>query len=80
MNVTVDQMNDKINSAIAFISGDLLTTIIFIYGSLEAIDFLHPFLKVVLALIVGITGGFGGLLGKDLYEKFKETVRNHYKK
>lgn len=80
MNAIVNEMNDKINSAIAFFSGDLLTTIIFIYGSLETIDFLHPFLKVILALIVGITGGFGGLLGKDIYEKFKETVRNHYKK
>lgn len=74
------EINNKINSAVAFFSGDLFTTIIFIYASLGTIDFIHPILKVVLALIVGVVGGFGGLLGKDIYEKIKQAYRAYKEK
>ena len=63
----------------AFLSGDLITTIIFMYSTLGSIDFIHPILKVVLALIVGVVGGFGGLLGKDIYEKIKQLFKSFTK-
>lgn len=73
------EINNKINSAVAFFSGDLFTTIIFMYSTLGSIDFIHPILKVVLALIVGVVGGFGGLLGKDIYEKIKQLFKSFTK-
>lgn len=73
------EINNKINSAVAFFSGDLFTTIIFMYSTLGSIDFIHPALKILLALIVGIVGGFGGLLGKDIYEKIKQLFKSFTK-
>lgn len=73
-------MDNKVNSVVAFFSGDLFTTIIFMYANIGAIDFVHPILKVIFTLIIGVVGGFGGLLGKDIYEKIKEFCRTHKNK
>ena len=76
-------INNKINSTIAFFSGDIFTTILFmIYGTnlTGSIDWIHPAFKVALALVVGIVGGFGGLLGKDIYEKIKEFFKTRTNK
>lgn len=73
-------MDNKINSIVAFFSGDLFTTIIFMYASIGAIDFVHPILKVIFTLIIGVVGGFGGLLGKDIYEKIKEFCKTYKNK
>ncbi len=65
-------IEDKINQGISFMCGDMLATVLFMYTSLGSLDWLHPIAKVTLAFIVGIVGGVGGLLGKDLYGKIKD--------
>lgn len=68
-------MQNKVDNIIAFFSGDILTTVLFVYSSFEFIDVFHPAIKVLLALVVGIFGGAGGLLGKDLYEWLKKKFK-----
>ncbi len=72
-------MDNRINSTIAFFSGDIFTTVLFMICSTNTtsqIDWIHPAFKVALALVVGIVGGFGGLLGKDIYERTKQFFKN----
>lgn len=64
----------KFDQIIAFVSGDLLVTCITLQ-SLPELDWLHPILKIVAALFVGIFGGIGGLIGKDLYTWIKKKFK-----
>lgn len=52
---------------------------LYAYYAIFHIDWIHPALKIILALIVGIVGGFGGLLGKDLYSFLKQKILNKWK-
>ena len=71
----MQNINDKINDTIAFVSGDLLTTVTAYYFSFGQIDWLHPFLKVILALFVGVVGGFGGLVGKAIFTWLEKKLK-----
>jgi len=61
---------DRIESAIAFISGDFLTMFI-LWIHFDAIDIV---LKVAATGVLGGVGGFAGLLGKDLYNITKDKI------
>jgi len=63
----------KFDNLLAFLSGDVLTTIFSVYF-LDGIDWLHPFLKITMALCVGFAGGFAGLVGKDVYTWCKKKI------
>lgn len=73
-------MNNKLDNIIAFFSGDIFATVLFMYSSLNSLDWLHPLLKMGLALVVGVFGGAGGLLGKDIYEGIKRRFKKRFNK
>lgn len=64
----------KIDMIIAFISGDVLATYLSLYF-LPDFDWIHPIIKLLVALFVGVFGGIGGLLGKDVYEHIKKAIK-----
>lgn len=68
----------NLDMIIAFVSGDILTTYLSLYF-ISDFDWIHPFVKLLIALFVGIFGGIGGLLGKDLYEIIKKQVKKKLK-
>ena len=60
--------NNTIENIGAFISGDLLATIV-------ALNLLTDVAKpVFIAVVTGILGGFCALLGKDFYKWIKEKI------
>lgn len=67
-------LTSKLDTVIAFISGDVLATYLSLYF-LPDFDWIHPTIKLIVALLVGIFGGIGGLLGKDLYEVIKKQFK-----
>lgn len=77
-NQSFEYFNHKVNSIIAFVSGDIFTTLFSVYY-LSDIAWLHPIFKLIMAALVGIIGGFSGLLGKDLYTLFAEWYKNRKK-
>ena len=64
----------KADEVIAFISGDVLATYLSLYF-LVGFDWVHPLIKLGIALLVGIFGGIGGLLGKDIYSFIKKKIK-----
>lgn len=65
---------NRLDEIVAFISGDVLATYLSLYFFLD-FDWIHPLLKVLIALFVGIFGGVGGLIGKDLYTLAKKKLK-----
>ena len=58
--------------ALAFIAGDVSVTLFQIFiGGIWA-DIGHFGLKIAATIILGIAGGLAGMVGKDLYNKFKK--------
>lgn len=61
---------EKRQKLIAFICGDALVSVFTMGGIMQN---LGPFgLKVLSTIILGICGGVAGLLGQDLYKRFKK--------
>jgi hypothetical protein len=60
-------MENKLDTAVAFLSGDLLTTILLSVNYPE-LHWLPPVIHGVSIFIYGIIGGMGGLLGKKIIE------------
>lgn len=83
VNSMVQGLNEKINSVIAFVSGDLLATIGFSYF-LSDMHWLHPFLKLTMAFLIGAVGGLGGLVIKTVYSviepEFKKKLKSWLKR
>lgn len=71
-------LNSKIDSVLAFISGDLLATAFSIY-CLADMTWLHPFLKLFMSFLVGIAGGAGGLFVKTLYSIIEPSIKKKIK-
>lgn len=71
-------VKEELNSAVAFLSGDLLTTIFLVFGF--PFDFLHPVLHAISILALGAIGGFGGLLGKSIFTRLEKFFENLYAK
>lgn len=83
INTMIESFNQKINSVIAFISGDLLATVGFSYF-LADMHWIHPFLKLIMAFFLGVVGGLGGLVIKTIYSviepEFKKKLKIWLKK
>lgn len=83
INIMIESLNEKINSVIAFISGDLLATIGFSYFLSDA-QWLHPILKLIMAFFLGVVGGLGGLVVKTIYSviepEFKKKLKTWLKR
>lgn len=75
MRVLIVNFNNKLDSIIAFFSGDILATVIYSWYMIDSIDWIHPALKVAFTLVIGVVGGFGGLLGRDIYETLKKKLK-----
>jgi len=70
----LQSFNTKIDYIIAFIGGDLFTTLTIYLVGFEYFDLIHPLLKLMMALLLGAFGGLGGLLIKDFYPKIKKKI------
>jgi hypothetical protein len=66
-------LNNKVDNVIAWFSGNILTTTTAFF-TMEHLSWLEPVYKITIALAVGILGGFGGLLGKDVYGWLKSKL------
>jgi len=71
--IILNFFSDKMDELTAFVGGDILATVFFFY-LLPDFDWFHPLLKIGVALFVGIFGGIGGLLGKDIYGWIRKTI------
>lgn len=72
--VVLQAITEKLDSLIAFVGGDILATMASMYV-LEGLDFIHPLLKLTFSLLVGVFGGLGGLIGKDIYNWLKKKLK-----
>lgn len=68
---------ERFESPIAFFSGfgSSTTAVMFLLDGSIVVDLAGLFAKVATAFIIGIAGGFGGLLVKDIYNFFKTKWR-----
>lgn len=75
-NLATITMKEKIDDIIAFVTGDVLVTILALVHfdmlgmSLLVISWTEVAFKVVIAILVGFAGGAFGLFGKDCYVKY----------
>lgn len=67
-------MQHKNTKLVAFICGDLFVTLGQITGNIWA-DAGHFGVKLLATLVIGIAGGIAGVVGKDLYQHFKEKYK-----
>lgn len=56
---------------------DFDTKLSFFSGSLLTVAMTAPLYDIAMALVLGIVGGFAGMLGKYLFQRF---VSNYFKK
>ena len=68
---------DSRDDIISYCSGHILTST-FVLGAM-AESLLLSSLKILLALVIGVIGGVGGLLGKDIYEWGKKKIKKKKK-
>jgi len=66
MQLSLEIIKHYADDILAFIGGETLTLSI-TYNFLENMHWLDPTVKIAIWLVTGIIGGFGSLLGKDLY-------------
>ncbi len=68
------------DKTIAFLGGDIIVTIFHLFiGGIWA-DIGNFGVKVGATIILGIAGGMAGMIGKDLYQRFKKKRNgtNHH--
>lgn len=69
-NITINgDMKDK---ALAFIAGDISVTLFQIFVGGIWGDLGHFGVKVGATIILGIAGGIAGMIGKDIYNRYKK--------
>ncbi len=62
--------HNRYDSLLAFATGDMLVMAI----TWLHLDLLALGIKLLMTLLLGIIGGAGGLLGKDIYELLKKKL------
>lgn len=67
---------EKMDKMIAFIYGDVCAMITFIIGGIMT-DLGHMAIKIVSTIVVGIAGGFAGMVGKDLFSRYKNRKKKN---
>lgn len=70
-------INERLDTTVAFLSGDLLTTVILTIGN--PFGLLHPIMHALSILILGAIGGFGGLAGKAIYMYLEKKWKKRFK-
>ena len=73
MQLSLDIIKHYADDILAVIGGEIFTFSI-TYNILHDMHWLDPTIKAIIWLVTGIIGGFGSLLGKDLYLWIKKKL------